>query len=488
MKLHVFFSVHERLFAAIIEALQREHGLGAVSGFVWGKDQLDGVASSGVKVAPLTIFTQDILDQLDDTPADLAYLAEWERRCGVSLQHMIFAERHLSQHYSYERVLRLAELIFRRTEADFDAIKPDAYFSEDVSCLTSYIHWAVAHARGIHIVFLANARFPRRVTTYGNPYQRWDLLEAIFPDTPAGLLSDDDLAAADRYIRDFRDRPRPPTGILFRAKFNAASRFDLSRLVDNARRWSADDRNPTLRSPAQVIAQRGRRLVRNYLAEARGLFDKARPDERYVLYPLHFQPEATTLVLAPYYLNQLALIEDLAKSLPAGHRLYVKEHMVSRGRWPLSFYEDIRRVPGVRLLSPAEDAAALIRGASAVAVVTGTMGLEALLLDKPAVTFGHIFYNLYPLTYRGGEVAKQDWPALFRKAIFEHRTDDELLRRFIACAFKATFPGVTGNATSVPEIMAPDNVRGLIRVVAQQLGLVEPVATPRAEALGQLRR
>ena len=472
MKLHVFFSVHELLFGPIVETLRREHGLKAVSGFVWGNDQKHTLEREGVRVSPLTVFTTDLLASLDSKPADLEYLADWEQRCCVLLQQMIFAERHLLLRYSYEQVLRLAELIFRRAEADFDSIRPDAYFSEDVACLTSYIHWAVAKDRGVRIVFINNARFPRRVTTYSNPFQQWDLLDAIFPDTPPGTLSADDLVAADRYIRDFRERPAPPTGLMFRARLGLGNRFDLTRLSSFTRRWFEDARNPTLRSPAEAIVQRGRRLTRSYLADALGMFESPPPGERYVLYPLHYQPEATTLVLAPYFLNQLALIEDMAKSLPAGHRLYVKEHVISRGRWPLEFHAAIRRVPGVRLLGPTENTWSLLRGAAAIAVITGTMGWEALLLDKPAITFGRVFYNRFPLVHRGGEVPKEDWPALFRRAIFAYRSDPDLLRRFVACAYKATFPGLTGNPASLPEILEPDNVKRLVIVVGSRLGLI----------------
>jgi hypothetical protein len=475
MRVHVFFSVLEQLFGPIAETLRREHGLAGVTGFVWGEDQRDYFERAGIRMDRLTIFTRDIADKLDDIPADLAYLAQWEQSAGVSLQHMLFAERHLVARHRYDRLLRLAELIFRRVESDFDAIRPDAYFSEDVACLTSFIHWAVAKSRGVKIVLMNNSRFPGRVTTYGNPFQQWDLLDAVFPNTPPGYLSDSDLEDAATYIAKSRERMTKMPGLSFRSRLNFGSIFDLKRLANVTARWRLDADNPTLRSPSEVIAQRVRRLTRSFAANARGMFEPPVAGERYVLYPLHFQPEATTLVLAPYFLNQLALIEDLAKSLPAGFRLYVKEHVVSRGRWPISFYESIRRVPGVRLLSHAEDGIALIRGASAVAVITGTMGWEGLLLDKPVITFGRVFYNRYPLVHRGGEVAKQDWPSLLRTAIFGHRVDADLLRRFIACALRATFPGITGNPTTLPQILDPENVRHLVRVVGSQLSLMPPL-------------
>ncbi|HEY1813783.1 MAG TPA: hypothetical protein VGG74_15635 [Kofleriaceae bacterium] len=475
MKLHVFFSVLERIFGPIVETLRRDHGLGSVSGFVWGVDQVQVLRELGVSAAPLTVFSRDILANLDDRPADVAYLAEWERRCGVPIQHMIFAERHLISRHPYDRLLRLTELIFRRVESDFDTLRPDAYFSEDVACLTSFIHWAVARDRGVKITFLNNARFPGRVTTYSNPFQQWDLLDAVFPETPTGYLSDDDLTDADKFLNEFRERPTRMPGLAFRARLDVISKFDLTRLRIAARRWREDPGNPTLRSPGEVLLQRGRRLARSYVADARGLFDRSVEGERYVLYPLHLQPEATTLVLAPYYLNQLALIEDIAKSLPIGHWLYVKEHVISRGRWPLSFYEAIRRVPGVRLLSADEDAIALIRNAAAIAVITGTMGWEGILLDKPVVTFGRVFFNRYSLVHRAGELPKVNLPSVMRQAIFEHQSDPALLRRFVACALRATFPGITGNPASLPIILEPDNVKNLTRVVGSRLGLMPPL-------------
>jgi hypothetical protein len=114
-------------------------------------------------------------------------------------------------------------------------------------------------------------------------------------------------------------------------------------------------------------------------------------------------------------------------------------------------------------------------------VITGTMGWEGVLLDKPVITFGRVFFNRYPLVHRAGEVPKQDWPALVRRAIFEHDTNPELLRRFVACAYKATSPGLTGNPVSLPEILEPDNIRKLVTVVASRLGLThEPARAEKA--------
>jgi capsule polysaccharide export protein KpsC/LpsZ len=193
--------------------------------------------------------------------------------------------------------------------------------------------------------------------------------------------------------------------------------------------------------------------------------------ERYVLYPIHFQPEASTLVQAPYYLDQAALIEDMSKSLPVGYQLYVKEHVSNRGRRPLSFYKKLRETFGVRLLGPDEDTWTLIRDAAAVAVITGTVGWEGLLFGKPVVTFGDVFYNECSLTHRAGLVPKDQWHELFRKAIFEHTHEEDRLLEFVAAIRQSSRPGFLKNPNTFPAVMEPENVERIADALAWGAGL-----------------
>lgn len=471
LKIHVFLSVHELLFGAMARHLSDGGTDVKWSGFAWGTDQLPELEGTGARFEPVTVFTRDVLSQLDDTPADTEFLSAREKQFGVPLQHMIFAERHLVAGRTHDQVLRLAELLIRRVEDDLDTIRPDVLFSEDVSCLTSYIHWAVAKARGIKIVYIGSGRFPGRVTHYANPLQQWDLLAEIFPDTPQELLSAAELDDARKLIAEFRERPTQYTGIAAAAEFRVGNRFDLRRLALVTRRYLTDPGNPTMRSSLEVVSQRATRLARHKFAQARGMFDQPVDGEKFVLFPLHLQPEATTLVLAPYYLDQPALAADVAKSLPVGYKLYVKEHIVCRGRRPLGYYEELRSIPGVRLIGPDTSSWGLLRRASAIAAITGTMGWEGLLLQKPVITFGEVFYNLHPHVHRAGLVAKHQWPALVRRAIEEPRVDDELLVRFVACAKTVTFPGFMANPNSHPSALADENVRNLCRVLTHAAGL-----------------
>lgn len=120
--------------------------------------------------------------------------------------------------------------------------------------------------------------------------------------------------------------------------------------------------------------------------------------EPYVFFPLHVNPEASTMIYAPDFVDQLAVIEALAKNIPLSHKLYVKEHPIMIGLRPSKFYEAIKRYPNVRLISPYADNFSCIRNADLVSVITSTAGWEGLLMGRPVITFGNSIYTHLDLT------------------------------------------------------------------------------------------
>jgi hypothetical protein len=123
------------------------------------------------------------------------------------------------------------------------------------------------------------------------------------------------------------------------------------------------------------------------------------------------------------------------------------------------------------LLGPDEDTWSLIRDAAAVAVITGTVGWEALLFGKAVVTFGDVFYNECALTHRAGLVAKNVWHEVFRKAIFDHVHDEEPLLEFVAAIRGSSRPGFLKNPNTFPAVLEPENVERIADALAWGAGL-----------------
>lgn len=415
------------------------------------------------------MFTRDVLPLVDSQPPDLAWLRRREQELGISLRRMLASERHLLDGRSYSEIMRLAEVVLRVVERSYRANRPDFVFSEDVSCFCSYVHYAVAREMGIPFWSIGSARIPYRLSVYSGGLQRWEATLRRFEELCSRGLSPEERAGATAYVEGFTTRPSRPTGMETRARPPRITRGDVGRFGVALQRYLGDSSDPTASPPTRVLWQRAERIVRERAAAR--YFERPVPGERYVLYPIHFQPEASTLVQAPYYVDQINLLEDIARSLPVGYRLYVKEHLSNRGRRPLEFYRRIRSILGVRLLGPDEDTWRLIAGASAIAVITGTMGWEGLLFGRPVITFGDVFYNAVPHVHRGSEVPKDRWYEMFDRALHRHQPDADALLCFVAAIQQTSYPGFMKNPNTFPEVLREENVSDITRALAVAAGL-----------------
>ena len=117
----------------------------------------------------------------------------------------------------------------------------------------------------------------------------------------------------------------------------------------------------------------------------------------FVYFPLQEEPEVVLTVGAPEYTYQLGAIASLARDLPAGAYLAVKETPYAFGRRGDNFYDQICEFKNVVWLDVAESGVNVIREATAVATISGTGGFEGALMGKPIISFGrHNFWNFIP--------------------------------------------------------------------------------------------
>lgn len=136
-------------------------------------------------------------------------------------------------------------------------------------------------------------------------------------------------------------------------------------------------------------ARRLSRIATTRLADLKGV--------PFVYYPLHQEPEMALQGLSPEYFYQLPLIAAVARDLPAGVRLAVKETFGAIGRRPRDFYGQIAEFKNVMLLETMELGLECARRAEAVVTICGTAGLEAAVLGRPVIAFGvHNNYNNLP--------------------------------------------------------------------------------------------
>jgi len=129
---------------------------------------------------------------------------------------------------------------------------------------------------------------------------------------------------------------------------------------------------------------------------------KIEKNTKFIYFPLHYEPERSLLLVAPFYRNQLTVISQIARSLPVDYQLYVKEHAVMYlNAWrDISYYKKLLDIPNVRLVHPTVNHEELMKNCSLLITIAGTAGLEVSFYNKPVIVFADVSYTMLPSVYR----------------------------------------------------------------------------------------
>ena len=153
---------------------------------------------------------------------------------------------------------------------------------------------------------------------------------------------------------------------------------------------------------------------------------------------MQLDQENGLLLGAPFYTNQLEVIRTIAKSLPVGYKLYVKEHPVmnARGWRPTSFYKEIMDLPHVKLFHPGFSNEQILKNCSAVITISSTAGMEAAFYGKPSIVFVDVLYSMLQSVHKLNSY--QDLPAMI-KTILQTKVNESDVNKFVNYFEKRSF-------------------------------------------------
>jgi len=309
---------------------------------------------------------------------------------------------------AYEYVPGLLEDFF---ESVFERIRPTAVLYEQVSNSFAIAANIAATKRSLPFCSIAPARLPGRIeVSLTGALDDHVTLHSYLKQARAGGVSDEAWQLARDYhaqvetaVPDYMQAGQ--AGAML-ARMSLTERYATSeKLAHLARIWRyrrshRDDvalayqhGDPLLQSWAYFRRSVARRLR---YARVRHHYRHDVREGRFLLYPLHFHPEASTSVLAPDFVNEMHVIEAIAFRLPTGLRLVVKEHPSAVALQSTSFYERLSRLPNVELVSANLNAKVLARASCGVVCVTSTLGFEAAVMNKPVIALGDVLYGYYP--------------------------------------------------------------------------------------------
>jgi hypothetical protein len=252
----------------------------------------------------------------------------------------------------------------------------------------------VCKKRGIGFVIPTRARIPQEMYGFCTSHHTADFVKLRD-------VEDADRKWAADFLHEFENR-----GVRPALKIAARGLSDVMRMLPVHARTFTYELRRSLRDAGNDYARYPiTRLVAMYLRRKANLlaYKLVRPsqasladDEPFCLYALHTQPESSIDVVGSFFSDQVGLIRNIARSLPATHMLYVKVHPTDVDGKTLAFYRAIKSIPSVKLIDFSVDSRRLLERASLLFALTGTIAYEAGLLGKPVIVFAKNFFNDLP--------------------------------------------------------------------------------------------
>ncbi|MBI5456397.1 hypothetical protein HY969_01525 [Candidatus Kaiserbacteria bacterium] len=434
--------------------LKEKHGIGEFCVFANQRGSYDFLVSQKDIEYTSIMLDEDIHKQYRTELLDLPYLEAFEKEHGnlwsfinvdrvIRLGQLVREYPYDTPPYTYEEMLRIVQVYAKNISAFLDRERPDFVFTYLPGGLWMVLLNAIAKKRGIPVIFIVHPLTRDRISL-SLEYDRLTWVEkAVERNKNTALEAIPRYEQARRHIEEFRSRPAMYSAAYASLIHHGRRKYFKFLLPNNllrSVRWILKMVREWLREserrddyitvhPINYVVDRVRRKVRN-LVGADDLYDAYDPSKPFVFYPLHYEPELTVLLLAPFDTDQLSIVRRLARSLPAGMYVYVKEHPQMVPFRPRAYYKELKKIPNVRLIRPELSSFDIIRASKLVAIISGGAGWEATLLGKPVITFGHIFYNALPSVAHSS--VPEELPELvLRQLTVEARLED-VTRFFVA--------------------------------------------------------
>jgi len=332
---------------------------------------------------------------------DLEYLESVEQKHKINLWLLAYNERFFYKFndfykFSGDEILSILEQECKLFESIIDQVKPDFVIMSAILYHNDQIFSEICKSKGIKVLILDTT----------NVGYRWVIIDG----TTNFVLKHDDtnITKSFQELQDYLKGFSPAKQVIEFKKtfqiskwnyFKAALKFLFSNNTNVNTHYSYYGRTK-FRVVFKMLIYTLKKRYREFCIR---LLTRQMDDScRFIYFPLHTEQERALLIAAPFYTNQLEIIMHIAKSLPIGYKLVVKDHPLSvfRGWRSVSTYKAIMQLPNVILLHHSVNSNEIIKKCSLVITISGSSGLEAAFYGKPSIVFVNTTYSSLPSTHK----------------------------------------------------------------------------------------
>lgn len=393
-------------------------------------------------VSKCRIF-DDGLNQSVDNEADVFERARnWEKKLGEMYNELMLDHRQLSRGYvpggtgiPYATLIEKASYaqVVHAINDTLDFWKTEA-FEKGLTVILNAEKWVAAFCRseGIEFRRRVNARIKNQQYWSNDEFFTDPLRKDIYdnlttwPDLPEKLTYN---AQVTKNLRSLHMRPRS-------SAFLAVGQAIRNRVIRKLRGLPTSSRiidDVMMSFRPRKGGQEYQRLAKTKLVDLQG--------RDYFFFPLHKEPETDYVAASPEFMNQFSAITSMARDLPAGVVLALKEHIPAFGLRPDGYYTQLAYLKNVVLVDAEESSIALIANARATVTIAGTAGLEAAMMGRPVIQFcRHTLNSFLPHVFT---VCCEDDVRAFVARIMANDIDFDQARqdgaRFLEATIQASF-------------------------------------------------
>lgn len=331
---------------------------------------------------------------------DVKYLKLFEEKYQIDLWKLVSSERLFSKYnkfhkFSREEILSILEHDCKFFEKILDESKPDFLIMKLADFARNQLLLELCKSKGIDVLMLIQSRLGYRAYISSSITESDDFSKEKIPDGYEKSFSElrEYLKKYDK-LKQFKEVRSGGSNLSIKNKFFTFLKWSF-KTFDSEYRKTYDHLGVSRFSVIKNI------FLSKILLWTRTNFLEKNSikivdyNENFIYFPLHVQPERNLDIDAPFYSNQFIVIENIAKSLPVGIILYVKEHYNMRYRnWhSIWFYKSILKLPNVKLIHPTVNPIDLIKNCSLVISIAGSTALEAAFYEKPSIILANTSYS-----------------------------------------------------------------------------------------------
>jgi hypothetical protein len=441
---NILFWISEELIHFFIAKFLSEKNSGKFSAIIEGHPGLkDFFQNQKIVDFNKTWFLYDYVIGPFEKP-DIEYLKSFETRYDLNLWEIAFSERifypEFNKYYTFnhDEILSILEKHCKLYEEILDSVKPEFLLVNLITRLPNYLLFRMCKSKGIKVITLEWAKFGGR-TLICQEIDRADGLDNMNIVSSENTRTFEELKGYLKKNKPYSGFESKPTKKLSKLKkLKDFSLFLLNPINSDYQKMYVNygkSKWNLLTKGSRTSLKIKKNLAQNFFDK--NLKNKIDEQQPFLFFSLQSEPERDLLVLAPYYSDQITIIKQIAKSLPVGYKLFVKDHpIMSEIGWRnIEYYKQIMALPNVTLLHPSIKSNEIIKKCSVVLTIAGTPGFEALFEQKPVIVFSDIDYSVLPSVLRVQKI--EDLPILIRSAL-KLKVESSSLDKFVKIIDKSS--------------------------------------------------